>query len=93
MGFRDFKHRLHITNVTEGDDSVQIVSGERKNDRVGTCGKQKPVIVFRSAVFRNHRTVASVNLDYRFTRMEFDAIFFIPLLLIEHDAVDLLFSR
>src|SRR5690606_2648215 len=80
-------HGVSVMDVAISDDACQFTSWHRQHERSGTGGQQQPVVLFACAVFGHHKAAGAVDGDDLFAQVQGDAMFRIPVDIVEHDVL------
>ena len=92
FGFGDIEHGVDVMNVAKADDALKLGAGDRQDEGVGTCCQQQAIVRDDGAVGRFHLGAGTVDFGDGHTLVEGDVVFFIPLIGVEHDFTDGLFT-
>ena len=83
-----FDHLVGVLDVAVTDDTRQIVAGNRQNERVRAGGDEQAVVGFLGAVVGDHLAFDAVDLGDLLAGVELDALFLVPVELVEDDFLD-----
>jgi len=92
VGLGGFHHHLGVGNVAVADYALQVLAGNRQDERVGAGGDEQAVVFRLAAVIGDHPAFDPVNLHHLAVEHEADAVLGVPVQVVEHDLFELLFA-
>ena len=85
-------HLVGVCDVAIGDDALQVLAGQRRDEWRRAGRDQQPVVAFLRAVFGADDACLAIDVDDLLAEVQRDALLLVPGQRIEHDLVERLFA-
>src|SRR5690606_5551122 len=92
LHLRGLDHGAGVVDVAVADDALQVLAGDRQDERHRTGGQQQAVVLGLGAVGRHHPAAHAVEPGELLAQVEGDAVVRVPGQRIEHDVVEVLLA-
>ncbi len=81
-------HRIGVMDVAVGNDAREVLARHRQHERRRAGRQQQPVVLGLGAVLRHHDAARAVDPVDGLPEMQRDAVFGVPVDIVEHDVLD-----
>ena len=92
VGLGGFHHHLGVGDVAVADYALQVLAGNRQDERIGTGSDEQAVVFGLAAVIGDDPATGAVDLHHLALEHEVDVILGVPVEVVEHDLFELLLA-
>ena len=92
VGLGGFHHHLSVGDVAVADYALQVLAGNRQDERIGTGSDEQAVVFGLATIIGDDPATGAVDLHHLAVEHEADAVLGVPVQVVEHDLFELLFA-
>ena len=93
VALRGINHRFGVGDVTIRNHTGKFRAVNRQHERIRSGSDKQTIIVMHFAFRSFHLAFGAMNFRHHFSSDEFDAVFFVPIPIIEHNVLHRLLAR